>query len=138
MEDVAGAKRIHGVHGEGRCLLQAAVFVEQIVPRGPRVQPGMTGSALRSSQRLAVVGDACGLLQRLAGKHQMRGGGEQPLLQRHRAVDVDDHGNAAPARPRAEIGAEFRAAAFGEVAPQSSSSVSADGRRTFHNPGCGK
>ena len=44
----------------------------------------------------------------------MRGRGEQPFAQRHRAVDIDDDGDAAPARLGAEIGAEFRAAALGQ------------------------
>ena len=39
---------------------------------------------------------------------------EQALAQRHRAIDVDDDGDAAPARLGAEIGAEFRAAALGQ------------------------
>ena len=41
-------------------------------------------------------------------------GVEQALAQRHRAIDVDDHGNAAPDRFGAQVGAEFGAAAFGE------------------------
>ena len=44
----------------------------------------------------------------------MRRGVQQAFAQRHRAIDVDDHGNAAPDRLGAEVGAEFRAAALGQ------------------------
>ncbi len=39
---------------------------------------------------------------------------EQPLAQRHCAIDIDDHGDAAPARLGAKISTELRAAAFGQ------------------------
>jgi hypothetical protein len=44
----------------------------------------------------------------------MRGGGEQTLAQRHGAVDIDDHGDAAADSLGAEIGAELGASAFGQ------------------------
>ncbi len=65
-------------------------------------------------QRLAVVGDAGGLLQWLSGENQMRRGGQEPLAQRHRTIDIDNDGNAAPAGFDAELGAERRTAALGQ------------------------
>ena len=44
----------------------------------------------------------------------MRRRGQQPLPQRHRAVDIDDDGNAAPRGFGAKIGAELGAAALGQ------------------------
>src|SRR5271156_5325489 len=80
MENVPGAERIHGVDREGRRLLQIALLVEPDRALGSagagqerRRQPG------KLFQRLAVIGDVGGLLQRLAREHQMRGRGEQPF-----------------------------------------------------------
>src|SRR4029077_19105063 len=44
----------------------------------------------------------------------MRGRVEESFAKRHRAIDVDDDGNAASPRLGAQIRAEFRAAALGE------------------------
>src|ERR1700686_1472395 len=88
MEHVAGAERIHGVHGEGRRPPQLLA----------RVEPERALRALGSRQkrwrefrnllqRLGIVGGAGGGLQRLPQKNQMRGGGEQPLPQRHGATE---------------------------------------------------
>ena len=85
------------------------------MPCGPRVPARNDGVSLAiffsASPSSAIPAVAC---SGLAGEHQMRRRGQQALAQRHRAVDVDDHGNAAPARLGAEIGAELRAAALGQ------------------------
>jgi hypothetical protein len=77
MEDVPGAQRIDGVDREGRGLLQLAVLVES--DRAARAA-GAGEEGRRQSrdlfQRCAVVGDIGGLLQGLAGEHQMRRCGE--------------------------------------------------------------
>ena len=68
----------------------------------------------------------------------MRGRVEQPLAQRHRAIDVDDDGNAAPARLGAEIGAEFRAAALGQDRGAIVQQRLGVGQLTFHSSGSRK
>ena len=83
-------------------------------PRAPGARQERRGQLGDLLQRLGVVGDVGGLLQRLAGEHQVRRGVQQALAQRHRPVDVDDHGNAAPDGLGAKLGAEFGAAALGE------------------------
>ncbi|MET4241854.1 hypothetical protein ABIB07_005091 [Bradyrhizobium sp. RT10b] len=47
----------------------------------------------------------------------MRGGREQAVLQRHRAIDADDDGNAASSRLGAEIDTKGAAAALDEDRP---------------------
>ena len=42
----------------------------------------------------------------------MRCSGQEAVVQRHDAIDVDNHGDAAPAGLGAQIGRERRAAAF--------------------------
>ena len=82
------------------------------MPFGPRVPARKdAGNCL---QRRTVVVDVGGLPQRFTGKYQVRGRGQKSFPQRHRAVGVDDHGDAAPARLGAEIDAEPGAAALGQ------------------------
>src|SRR6516162_372425 len=115
VEHVAGPQRIHRMYREGRGLLQLSIFVEPdraARAAGARQKRGRQFREL--PQCLAVVPDPGRLLQGLAGKHQMRGGGQKSFTQRHRVIDIDDHRNTAPAGFRAEIGAKRRAAAFGQ------------------------
>src|SRR5713226_1566712 len=115
MEHVARAQRVHGVNREGRRLLQVLVLVEpDRALRAPRSRQKRRGQLRNLFERLAVVGDPGGCLLRFAGKHQMRGGGEQAFSQRHGAVDIDDDRNAALAGLGAEIGAKLRAAILGQ------------------------
>src|SRR6202163_1433947 len=67
MERVARAQRIHGVHLEGRRLLQVLLLVEpDRALRAPRSRQKRRGQFCDFLERLAVVGDAGGLLQGLA------------------------------------------------------------------------
>src|SRR5467141_3574857 len=96
MEHVARAQRIHGVHREGRRLLQVLVLVEpDRAQRAPRSRQERRGQFCDFLERLAVLGDPGGLLQGFAREYQVRRGGEQPLPQRHRTVDIDDDRDAA-------------------------------------------
>src|SRR5664279_479406 len=115
VKDVAGAERIHANNRERWRLLQAAELIE---PDGA-VRSAGAGQEGRGElgnllERPTVVGDASGLLQRFARENQVRGGSQQALVQRHRAVDADDNGDAAPACLGAEFGAELGAAALGQ------------------------
>ncbi len=69
----------------------------------------------------------------------MRGGGQQPLPHRHRAVDVDHHRNAAPDGLGAQLGAESaRSGSRSRIAAQSSSNSSVGGSFTFQSSGSRK
>src|SRR5882672_3073518 len=73
MEHVARAQRVHGVHREGRGLLQVLVLVEPDgALRAPRSRQKRRGQLGDLFERLAVVGYSGGLLQGLAGEYQMR------------------------------------------------------------------
>src|SRR6266702_1532822 len=73
MEHIARAQCVHGVHREGRRLLQVLLLVEpDRTLRAPRSRQKRRGQLRNLFERLAVVGYAGGLLQGLAGEHQMR------------------------------------------------------------------
>src|SRR5882757_8953822 len=73
MEHVARAQRVHGMHREGRRLLQVLVLVEpDRTLRAPRSRQKRRGQLRDLFERLAVIGYSGGLLQGLAGEYQMR------------------------------------------------------------------
>ena len=98
---------------KSRRMPQVLVFIEpQRALDAQRRRQECRGQLGDLLQRLGVVGNPSGRLERLAGEHQMRGRSQKSFAQRHGAVDINDDRDAAPPCLDAEIGTEFRATAL--------------------------
>src|SRR6266851_1207500 len=119
MEHVAGAQRIHGVHREGRCLLQVLVFVEP-------------DRALRASRSSATPAVSCrGSLENTRCDEAVSSPSRSDIARSTSTTTGMPRRRASTQRSVQNAAQRLSV----RMAPQSSSRLSVSGRWTFHNSG---
>ena len=140
MEHVAGAQRIHGVHREGRRLLQALLLVEpDRALRRRACPPGTTGSVWRSSsaprrRRRCRRWPAAASLENTRCEEAVSSPSRSDIGRSTSTITGMPRRRASTQRSVQNSAQRFSV----RMAAQSSSSLSASGRRTFHNSGSRK